>query len=407
MKVVVAIFEQLIPISGGGTPRTAHIVRALVRRGHEVHVAASFGVPPAQACPELGCAGALSLPHVSRLDRRKMLKYLLAYPWNIARLALHIWRLRPDVVVSHNTVAGFGALVGKALSPNTVTVLDLTDLLFEYLESYGSRWIQYVLAVGRALERCTVRRSDHIVTISRAMRDILAADYQVPAARVDVVHDGVDSTVFYPQDGTRVRRRVSPWARHICISHGVIDPQDEPELLVEAAPMVVERFPQTAFWWVGDGAAVPGLRRRAEELGLSDRFVFSGWITQRQVTEYVNACDVGIVVLPDVLSARGRVTLKEFEYWACGKPAVLPRLPALQEIIPEGEASLFFRPGDAHDLADKICSLLAHDGRREEMGEAGRRMVVERFEWRVLTEELARLCEQYAAHAHRTLGGSA
>jgi glycosyltransferase involved in cell wall biosynthesis len=101
------------------------------------------------------------------------------------------------------------------------------------------------------------------------------------------------------------------------------------------------------------------------------------------------------------------VTLKEFEYWACGKPAVLPRLPALQEIIPEGEASLFFRPGDAHDLADKICSLLAHDGRREEMGEAGRRMVVERFEWRVLTEELARLCEQYAAHAHRTLGGSA
>jgi glycosyltransferase involved in cell wall biosynthesis len=406
MKVVVAIFEQLIPISGGGTPRTTHIVRSLVRRGHEVHVAASFGVPPQQACQELGCAGALSLPHVSRLDRRKMLKYLFVYPWNIARLALYIWRLRPELVVSHNTVAGFGALIGKRLSPATVTVLDLTDLLFEYLESYGSRWIQSVLAVGRALERYTVRHSDHIVTISGAMRDILTHDYQVATAKVAVVHDGVDCTVFYPQDGTHLRQQVSPWAQHVCILHGVIDPQDEPGLLVEAAPKVVECFPQTAFWWVGDGAAVPELRARAEQLGLDNHFFFSGWVSQGRVTEYINSSDLGIVVLPDILSARGRVTLKEFEYWACGKAAVLPRLPALQEIIPEGEASAFFRPGDANDLADKICTLLGDDRRREEMGDAGRHMVLERFEWRVLTDELARLCEQFATHTHRTWGGS-
>jgi len=339
----------------------------------------------------------LALPQVSRLDRRKMLKYLFVYPWNVLRLALYVWRVKPDVVVSHNTVAGFGALLGKCFHRDTVTVLDLTDLLFEYLESYGKRWMAPVQALGRALESYTIRHSDRIVTISKAMRNILVEEHRVTGAKIDIVHDGVDCSTFYPQDGDALRRQVSPWAEHVCILHGVIDPQDGPELLVEAAPMILSRFPNTGFWWVGDGAAVPELRSRARQLKLGDHFFFSGWVTQSQVNEYISASDLGIVVLPDILSARGRVTLKEFEYWACEKAAVLPRLPALQEIIPEGEASLFFTPGDAADLAEKICTLLADDKGREEMGRKGRQMVAAHFEWRVLTEELARLCESYVA----------
>lgn len=393
MKVAVAIFEQLVPISGGGTPRTSHIVRALVRRGHTVYVAASYGVSADEARKELGCAGVLSLPHVSRLDRRKMFKYLFVYPWNILHLALYIRRVKPDLVISHNSVAGFGALLGKMLYPPVCTVLDLTDLLFEYIESYGRSWTSPVSALGRALERHTLRYSDYVITISKAMRAILVQNYGVNESRVQVVHDGVDCEVFRPQDASALRERIAPEAQHVCILHGVIDPQDGPELLVEAVPMVLARFPKTAFWWVGDGAAVPGLKARAEQLQLTDCFFFSGWVRQPEVVHYVNAADLGLVVLPDILSARGRVTLKEFEYWACGKAAVLPRLPALQEIIPEGEASLFYTPGDAADLAQKICTLLADDERRQDMGRRGQQMVKERFEWRVLTDELARLCE--------------
>jgi glycosyltransferase involved in cell wall biosynthesis len=99
------------------------------------------------------------------------------------------------------------------------------------------------------------------------------------------------------------------------------------------------------------------------------------------------------------------VTLKEFEYWACGKAAVLPRLPALCEIIPEGEASLFFTPGAAEDLADKICTLLDNDQQREEMGRKGRQMVLERFDWRALTDRLAQLCEGYVTAETRSQRG--
>jgi len=395
VKALVVIFEELVPISGGGTPRTFHIVRALAGRGHQVYVAASFGVSQAQARQELGAAGVLPLTGVSRLDPGKMRKYALIYPLNILRTAAYAWRLGPDLILSHNTAAGFAALLGRLLRPRTVTVCDLTDLLFEYLQDYKGGWLKIATAAGRWLERTTLRRSDRIITISAAMRHILVSDYGARADRVSIVHDGVDTALFYRQEAADLRQNYAPDADHVLLFHGVIDPQDGPELLIEAAPAILARHPRTCFWLVGDGTAVPDLKARAQAAGLADRFYFSGWVRQAEVARYISASDLGLVILPDVKSARGRVTLKEFEYWACGVPAVLPRLPALQEVVGDEAASLFYTPGDAADLAARVNELLADQARRREMGAIGQQRVAEKFEWRALSEEIARLCEGY------------
>ena len=246
------------------------------------------------------------------------------------------------------------------------------------------------------MERTSVRRSDRIITISDAMREILHRDYGAREDRVDIIHDGVDTGVFHRQEAADLRAAYAPDADHVLIFHGVIDPQDGPELLVEAAPAILAQHPRTRFWMVGDGTAVPALKALTEGAGLAGRFYFSGWVLQADVARYISASDLGLVILPDVLSARGRVTLKEFEYWACGVPAVLPRLPALQEVVGDEEASLFYVPGDAGDLAAKVNSLLSDADRRREMGSLGQQRVLEKFEWRALTGEIARLCEEYA-----------
>jgi len=395
MKALVVIFEQLVPISGGGTPRTSHIVRSLAEQGHEVYVAASFGVDEAEARRELGAAGVLPLAGVSRMDPAKMRKYAVAYPLNILRTAAYAWRLGPDVIVTHNTAAGFAALLGKLLRPRAVTVLDLTDLLFEYLGDYRGSWLRLAAAGGRWMERSSVRRSDRIITISRAMRDILIRSYGARPERVEIVHDGVDTQVFHRQQASDLRAAYAADAEHVLIFHGVIDPQDGPELLIEAAPAILAQHPSTRFWMVGDGTAVPDLKTRAKAAGLADRFTFSGWVRQAEVARYISASDLGLVILPDVLSARGRVTLKEFEYWACGIPAVLPRLPALQEVVGDEAASLFYTPGDAADLAAQVNTLLADGDRRREMGRVGQQRVADRFEWRALAGEIARLCATF------------
>lgn len=395
MKVLVAIFEELVPISGGGTPRISSVVRAFARRGHEVYVACSIDATREEAIAALQCRDVLPLPGVSRLDRRKMLKYLYTYPWNMAKLASYARKIQPDLIVSHNSVAGYGAVLSHSLGSKGLTVLDLTDVLFEYLEDYGSRgWLGIVGAIGRRMERDAFRRSDRIITISQAMADIIVGK-GVRRERVDIVHDGVDIEIFHPLDGSPLRQRHASDAEHVLIYHGVIDPQDEPMLLMDAVGLILERFPRTAFWLVGSGAAVPSLQARVEKEGWRDRFLFSGWVSQEEVPLYISASDLGLVILPDVISARGRVTLKEFEYWGCGIPAILPRLPALEEVVPGGEASLFYQPGDAQDLARQTIALLEDQELRLRMGRRGMEMVKEKFQWPALADEFVALCEGF------------
>jgi len=395
VRVLINIFEKLVPISGGGTPRISSLVRAFVARGHEVHVASSIAVTKREAVATLGCEDWVSLQGVNRLGRRKMPKYMVAFPYNIMRVAAAVRGLKPDLIVSHNSIAGYGALLGKRWSPNSLAVLDLTDLLFEYLADYSpAGWLRVVMSGGRRLENKVIRESERIITISEAMKRI-AAGYGARTEQIDVVPDGVDTSIFHPVDGRALRDAHAGSASHVLIFHGAIDPQDDPGLLVDAARLVVEEHKDACFWLVGDGSAVPGLKKKVSDYSLDDHFFFSGWVEQREIPSFISASDVGLVVLPDVLSARGRVTLKEFEYWACGVPALLPRLPALEEIAQEGVTALFYQPGDAGDLAAKIRLLLGNQDLRLRLGANGLAMVKEKFEWSKLAVQFVDLCQGY------------
>jgi len=406
MKVLLSIFEELYPLSGGGTPRVSNLARAFARKGHEVAVAAGIGSSLDEARRYLSCGPIWRMKAVSRLDPHKMKKYLFAHPLNIAKLASAIASYRPDLVVSHNTIAGYGALWGKrlcgkrgALGPVSL-VLDLTDVLFEYLDDYSKGgWLRQVQKGGRMMEGAAIRGSDRIITISRAMKEILL-DYGAAADRVDVVCDGVDLRIFQKTDARDVREKHAPGKDTVILFQGVIDPQDGPDLLVAAAKKVLDAHPKTSFWVVGGGTAIPTLERLVKEAGVEKDFFFSGWVKQSSVARYLSAGDIGLVILPDIVSARGRVTLKEFEYWACGLSVVAPRLPALEEVIEEGATGLFYKAGDPDDFAEKTIALIRDPARSKRMGEAGMKLVAEKYRWEKLADDFVSLCEGYLAARH-------
>jgi len=109
----------------------------------------------------------------------------------------------------------------------------------------------------------------------------------------------------------------------------------------------------------------------------------------------MSAGDIGLVILPDIVSARGRVTLKEFEYWACGLSVVAPRLPALEEVIEDGKTGLFYQAGDEEDLVRKIETLIDDPDLSRKMGEEGLKVVEEKYRWDYLADGFVGLCEKY------------
>ena len=180
---------------------------------------------------------------------------------------------------------------------------------------------------------------------------------------------------------------------NVVMFHGVMDPQDRPEILAEAAICVLKRNPNTIFWVVGNGAAVPMIKDKARNSGIEKHFFFSGWIPYQEVPGFISACDVGLVILPRTVSGEIRVTLKSFEYWACEKSIVAAELSALKEIVTPWLTGLFYKPEDPIDLAEKICILLDDKRLGKEMGKAGRQLVEKRYNWSKLATQFVNICE--------------
>jgi len=395
VKVLVTIFEELVPASGGGTPRISNIIKSLVGREHEVYVASSLGVRKEDAIDQMGCVDLVPLLKVSRLSSNKMIKYLYAHPLNIWRVVKYARKIKPDLIISHNTIGGFAALLAKRSQKDCLVVLDLTDLLFEYLEDYyPGGWMRLIQLQGKRLERKSIRESDKIVTVSNSMRNILLT-YGAQPENVKVVCDGVDTKIFKRTNEGELRDKFGKNARDIVIFQGVVDPQDNPQIILDAAKEVVKKHRQTMFCIIGGGTALSPLKQKIARDNLAGYFYFSGWVKQEEVARYISASDIGLVILPDSLSARGRVTLKEFEYWACGVPVIVPRLPALEEVVEEGKTGLFYQPGDFKSLAEKITLLIENKDLRKKMGEKGMEVVKEKFEWERLTNRYVKICEDF------------
>lgn len=103
------------------------------------------------------------------------------------------------------------------------------------------------------------------------------------------------------------------------------------------------------------------------------------------------ATRLGFIPLPDRPKFHRNLPRKLFEYLAAGKPAVVSDLPPIREVIGDEGCCLLVRPGDATESADALAELLADPARAREMGERGRRLVLDRL-------NAGREVEPYAAY---------
>ena len=73
--------------------------------------------------------------------------------------------------------------------------------------------------------------------------------------------------------------------------------------------------------------------------------------------------------------------LTAIEAMASGTPVVASRIGGLAEVVVDGETGFLVEPGDTAELGGRLEELLADPERARRMGEAARRLVLERYTW--------------------------
>ena len=127
----------------------------------------------------------------------------------------------------------------------------------------------------------------------------------------------------------------------------------------------------------GRGPLTASLKRLADDLGISHKVKFVGFIPDPLLVAYYEACDV--FCMPSVERAE-QFGLVQLEAMHCSKPVVTTRLgTGVEYVTLDGETGLLVPPKDSEALARALNVLLADNALRTRMGTAGRRRVQEVF----------------------------
>jgi glycogen synthase len=196
------------------------------------------------------------------------------------------------------------------------------------------------------MEKTGMEEADVVITVSHWTKDLLVRRYAIPPQKIRVVHNGIVS-----QQGDHFSHAVKP-AKHLVSFLGRVTHQKGPMFFVEAAAMVLSRFPDTHFVVAGAGDMLPMVIERVAHLRLSGRFHFTGFLRHQQVDEVWRQSDV--YVMPSVSEPFGITPLEAMQH---GVPVILSAQSGVSEIIDHAIKIDFW---DSARVADAICNVLRH-----------------------------------------------
>ena len=258
------------------------------------------------------------------------------------------------------------------------------------------RWYGFVRMQAKVARQ--VRR---ILTPSHVSMVDIERDFGVDPSRMQAILLGVDDC-FVPPTAARVPGRILAMASADAPVKGIAT------LLEAFAKLQTDR--QLELLLVTKPQPGGRTEQLIESLGIQDSVRFVSGVSEAELVQIMGSAEVACV--PSLYEG---FSLPTAELMACQTPLVVSRAGAIPEVVgPDGLCADLVTPGDVEELVAALGKLLDDPQRRERMGQAGRRRVLELFSWKVVAMKVAaayeeviaeynseRLAKVNAEHAHR------
>jgi phosphatidyl-myo-inositol dimannoside synthase len=248
------------------------------------------------------------------------------------------------------------------------------------------------------LARTALRRigndTDVVTFVSHYTRDRFASAFG-PRAALEHLAPGVDTDRFEPNSVARAelraRYRVGERPVILCLSRLV--PRKGQDMLIRALPAIRQRIDGAALVIVGGGPYRTTLHRLAHEFGVAEHVVFTDGVPGEELPAHHAMADV--FAMPCRTRGAGLdvegLGIVYLEASASGVPVVAGRSGGAPESVIDGETGLVVDGWDVGAIAAAVGDLLADPDRAAHMGAAGRRWVIDNWQWRTKAQRLGEL----------------
>jgi glycosyltransferase involved in cell wall biosynthesis len=241
------------------------------------------------------------------------------------------------------------------------------------------RWYSFV-----GMQIRVARRIAHLVTVSERSRADIARAFGIPAPRIRVVHNGIDTDLFRPLPQVKRERN------RIIVTNSADTPIKGLRYLLQAVAAIVKRR-DVRLTVIGKPKKDGQIERLVRELNLGRWVEFTGRIEDQDFPYYYATSTLAVVS-----SLYEGFGFPAGEAMACGTPVVSTTGGALPEVV--GDAGVLVPPADARALEEAILYLLDEPAKRRELSRAGLERVNRLFTWKRTAEGLVSVYRE-AMHA--------
>ncbi|MFQ4142090.1 glycosyltransferase family 4 protein [Chlorogloeopsis sp. ULAP02] len=320
--------------------------------------------------------------------------YLREYGWAVYwqfRLAQRVWQEQGfDVIHICNPPDLLFLVAGwYKIFHGIKVIFDHHDLSPEmYIAKYNRRDVFYYGL--RLAERLTYATADLAIATNESHRKVALTRGGKNPKQVFVVRSAPDLSRFHfisPNPSYRQGKK------YLVGYMGVMGEPEGIDYLLRIVRYLVtdKKRKDIHFMLIGNGPAAEKLKALSKKLEVTEFVEFTGFKTGKELLERLSSCDVCVEPSPKSAYNDNCTMNKILEYMALGKPIV-------QFDLREGRrsaegASLYARPNDEIEFAQKIIELLDSPQLREKMGAEGRNRMKDILEWR---HQAPKLLEAYA-----------
>ncbi len=368
--------DTFAPDVNGAARFAERLAAGLVARGHEVHVMAPAASRKHGDWPEEH-EGQVLMMHRLRSWRWYPHDWLrFALPWRIRANSARVLDLvKPDVVhfQSHIIVGGGLSIEAKKRG---IRIVGTNHFMPENLLEFTllpKAWQEWAITLAWKAAKRTFGRAEAVTTPTAKAAQFL--EEYTGLENVYAISCGIDAHEYTPNFEPRTGNTV--------LFVGRVTGEKQIDVLLKAISLLPAEL-DTKLRIVGGGDQMRNLQHLSESLGLADRVVFRGYVTEAELrAEYTAAT---VFAMPSIAELQSIATM---EAMASGLPIVAANAMALPHLVSDGCNGFLFEPSDPADLAAKLRAVLemAPDGLTAMKQESLNRIVVHDIQRTISTFE--------------------
>ena len=406
-KSIIYHASQSMPhTSSGYAIRTHGLISALNNHGMKVETILRFGYPlDRNDFKENNISPIEKIEnvtyHFSHTDRddKSLINYQEVYNFNqieeyqnkaISSIISQAKKIRPKLIHSaSNFVVGMaGAKAAKALGIPSIYEIRGFWHLTQSTKRQGYEGSDHYNLTER-LEIETAKASDHVFTITKALKNILVEN-GVSAEKISVLPNAVDPSKFNLSPKDKELEKELGFENKVVIGYiGSFVNYEGLDLLLESCSMLYKKLGNCfRLLLVGDGAMMQSLRRSVRFLQLEDVVKFTGRVSFEEVQRYYSLIDIAPLPRKGLRVCELVSPLKPFEAMGAGKVLITSSVEALAEIVDDGKTGFIFEKDNTEDLSDKLERVITNPDLRKEIGLNAHHWVKETHSWEAISQRV-------------------